>query len=54
VNAGVLTALTVLDLAVLFALAGFAFTTTAVVSAGLLLPVAALYNLRLMNFIEEQ
>lgn len=54
INAGVLTALTVLDLVVLFALAGFTFTTTAVVSAGLLLPVAALYNLRLMNFIEEQ
>ncbi len=53
-NAGLLFGLTVLDLVVLFALAGFAFTTTAVVSAGILLPAALIYNLRMLNFIEEQ
>lgn len=53
-NAVLLVGLTVLDLAVLFALVSFQFTTTAVVSAGILLPVALIYNLRMLNLIEEQ
>jgi len=54
VNGGLLFSLTVVDVVVLFALVSFQFSTTAVVSAGLLLPVALLYNFRMMNFIEER
>jgi hypothetical protein len=53
-NAALLLGLTALDLLVLFALASFQFTTTAVIAAGLLLPVALVYNLRMLNFMEEQ
>ncbi len=53
-NAALLFGLTALDLLVLFALVSFEFTTTAVISAGLLLPVAMIYNFRMLNFIEEQ
>lgn len=52
-NAGLLFGLTALDLLVLFALASFQFTTAAVIGAGLLLPVALIYNLRILNLIEE-
>lgn len=54
VNGGLLLALTLIDLIVLFALVSFRFTTPAVVCAGLLLPAALLYNFRLLNFIEER
>lgn len=54
INGGLLFALTAVDLVVLFALVSFQFSTTAVVSAGLLLPAALLYNFRMMNFIEER
>ncbi len=53
-NAAILLVLTLADLTVLFALAAFEFSTTAVVSAGILLPAALLYNFRMLNFIEEQ
>lgn len=57
-NGGLLVGLTVLDLTALFVIswlfAESAFNTTAVVSAALLLPVALVWNLRLLNFIEEQ
>lgn len=53
-NAALLVVLTLADLTVLFALAAFEFSTTAVVSAGILLPAALLYNFRMLNFIEEQ
>lgn len=57
-NGALLIGLTVLDLAVLFLvswwLANSTFNTAAVVSAGLLLPIALVWNLRLLNFIEEQ
>ncbi|MBZ0136657.1 MAG: hypothetical protein K8I27_09820 [Planctomycetes bacterium] len=57
-NGMLLVGLTVLDLATLFAVswlfAEAAFNTTAVISAGLLLPLALVWNLRLLNFIEEQ
>ncbi|MBX3473814.1 MAG: hypothetical protein KF754_05485 [Planctomycetes bacterium] len=53
-NGGLLVALTVADLVVLFALVSFQFSTTAVVCAGLLLPAALLYNFRIMNLIEER
>lgn len=54
VNGGLLFVMTVVDVVVLFALVSFQFSTTAVVSAGLLLPAALLYNFRMMNFIEER
>lgn len=57
-NGALLIGLTVLDLAGLFLiswwLAESTFNTAAVISAGLLLPVALVWNLRLLNFIEEQ
>jgi hypothetical protein len=53
-NATLLFGLTALDLLVLFALVSFEFTTTAVICAGLLLPVAMIYNFRMLNLIEEQ
>jgi len=46
--------LTALDVLVLFALVGFEFSTTALVCAGLLLPVAVIWNLRMLNLIEER
>lgn len=52
-NAALLGGLTLLDLLVLLALAGFTFSTTAIVSAALLLPAALLYNLRMLNLMEE-
>ncbi|MCB9932598.1 MAG: hypothetical protein H6841_04160 [Planctomycetes bacterium] len=53
-NAGLLFVLTALDLLVLFALVAFEFSTTAIVCAVLLLPVALIWNLRMLNFIEER
>lgn len=53
-NAALLIGLTVLDLVVLFALVEFQFSTAAVISAGVLLPVALIYNFRMLNLIEEQ
>jgi len=53
-NAGLLFGLTALDLLVLFALVAFEFSTTVVVCAVLLLPVALIWNLRMLNFIEER
>jgi hypothetical protein len=57
-NGALLVGLTALDLTALFTvgwlLAGTVFSTTTVVSAGLLLPLALVWNLRLLNFIEEQ
>jgi hypothetical protein len=53
-NAGLLIGLTALDVFVLFLLVSFQFTTTAVISAGLLLPAALIYNFRMLGFIEEQ
>lgn len=52
-NAALLLILTALDLAVLFALVAFELSTTVIVCAGLLLPVAVIWNLRMLNFIEE-
>jgi hypothetical protein len=51
-NAGMLVLLTALDLLLVFVLTGFSFTTAAVVSAGILLPVALLYNFAILNRIE--
>jgi len=53
-NAGLLFGLTALDLLVLFALVAFEFSTTVIVCAVLLLPVALIWNLRMLNFIEER
>ena len=57
-NGALLVGLTVVDIAALFGvswwLAESTFNTAAVISAGLLLPVALVWNLRLLNFIEEQ
>jgi hypothetical protein len=53
-NAALLLLLTALDLLVLFALVSFEFSTTVIVCAGLLLPVAVIWNLRMLNFIEEK
>ncbi|MCA8936546.1 MAG: hypothetical protein KDB68_10085 [Planctomycetes bacterium] len=53
-NAMLLFTLTALDVLVLFALVAFEFSTTALVCAGLLVPVALIWNLRMLNFIEEQ
>jgi hypothetical protein len=53
-NAALLLVLTALDLLVLFALVSFELTTTVIVCAGLLLPVAVIWNLRMLNFIEEK
>jgi hypothetical protein len=52
-NATLLLVLTALDTLVLFALVAFQFSTTAIVCAGLLVPVALIWNLRMLNFIEE-
>lgn len=53
-NGALLVVLTGADLLVLFALVSFEASTAAVVSAGLLLPAALIYNLRMLNFIEER
>ena len=57
-NGALLFGLTLLDLTALFLVSMFlaesTFNTTAVISAGLLLPIALVWNLRLLNFIEEQ
>lgn len=54
-NAGLLLGLTTLELAVLFMLSLLGYSTTSlVVSAALLLPVALVWNLKVLNFIEEQ
>jgi hypothetical protein len=53
-NAALLFGLTILDLLVLFALVTFQFSTTAIVCAVILLPVALIWNLRMLNFIEER
>lgn len=53
-NASLLLGLTALDLLVLFALAAFEVSTAAMIGAAILLPVALIWNLRVLNFIEEQ
>lgn len=57
-NGALLIGLTVLDLAAVFVFSALAtasaFSTTSIVSAGLLLPLALVWNLRLLNFIEER
>jgi hypothetical protein len=53
-NGALLFGLTALDLLVLFALVAFEFSTTVIVCAVLLLPVALIWNLRMLNFIEER
>jgi len=53
-NAALLFVLTGLDVLVLFALVSFQFSTTAIVCAVLLAPVAIIWNLRMLNFIEER
>jgi len=45
--------LTAMDLLVLFAAVKFEFSTTAIVCAVILVPVALIWNLRMLNFIEE-
>ncbi|MCB9894112.1 MAG: hypothetical protein H6839_06680 [Planctomycetes bacterium] len=53
-NAALLFGLTALDLLALFAVVAFQFSTTAIVCAVILLPVALIWNLRMLNFIEER
>ena len=57
-NGALLIGLTVLDMAAVFVFSALAtasaFSTTSIVSAGLLLPLALVWNLRLLNFIEER
>lgn len=52
-NGLLLLGLTLLDVAVLFATVAFELSTAVVVCALVLLPVAALVNLRVLNIIEE-
>ena len=52
-NAAMLFGLTAMDLLVLFAAVKFEFSTTAIVCAVILVPVALIWNLRMLNFIEE-
>jgi hypothetical protein len=53
-NGGLLMLLTAVDVLLVFVLVGFAFTTAAVISAAILLPVALLYNFRILNVLETQ
>lgn len=53
-NGLLLLALTLLDVAILFATVAFEFSTAVVVCALILLPVAGLVNLRVLNLIEER
>lgn len=57
-NIGLLLGLTAVDLTALFVYSALAaeatFNTTAVVSAGFLLPLALFFNLAMLNFIEER
>ena len=53
-NGVLLLALTLLDVAVLFATVGFELSTAVVICALVLLPVAGFVNLRVLNAIEER
>lgn len=53
-NAALLFVLSMLDVLVLLLLVSFELSVTAIVCAVLLLPVSLIWNLRMLNFIEEQ